>query len=184
MTRDWHPYEEQITAGELMAALGIPEHTAEEVAPALSRAMFVYQIDTPERKAAFIAQLAHESAMFRTYEEYASGEDYEGRRNLGNIWPGDGVRFKGHGWIQITGRHNHQRIANRFGLTIDTVVEWLMTPMGAALSAGQYWSDNGLNKLADEGKFETITRRINGGLNGHAHRVALWERSKLALAAV
>ena len=53
-------------------------------------------------------QLAHESVSLRYFEEIASGSAYEGRRDLGNIHPGDGVRYKGRGPIQLTGRSNYR----------------------------------------------------------------------------
>lgn len=48
-------------------------------------------------------------------------------------------------------------------------------PEHAARSAGWFWSRNGLNALADAGRLDQITRRINGGLNGHSDRVSLFE---------
>lgn len=63
--------------------------------------------NTPLRMAHFLAQIAHESACLRYTEELASGKAYEGRKDLGNTNPGDGVRYKGRGYIQITGRYNY-----------------------------------------------------------------------------
>src|SRR6478736_7421705 len=67
-----------------------------------------YLINTPTRIAAFLAQIAHESGQFRYVKELASGEAYEGRKDLGNTQPGDGKKFKGRGLIQITGRNNYE----------------------------------------------------------------------------
>jgi putative chitinase len=67
-----------------------------------------FEVTTPLRQAAFLAQLAHESGQFRFMEEIwgptPAQRRYEGRRDLGNIQPGDGFRYKGRGPIQITGR--------------------------------------------------------------------------------
>jgi putative chitinase len=108
---------------------------------------------------------------------------------LGNSEPGDGARFKGHGLLQITGRTNHA--ACRDGLRargldcpdFETDPVKLEVPRWAAMSAGWFWTDyKRLNELADAGEFERITKRINGGLNGQAERVALWESAKGVLA--
>lgn len=150
----------------------------------LNAAMHEYQIDTPARQAAFLAQLAHESGELRYVRELASGDAYEGRRDLGNVQPGDGRRFKGRGLIQITGRDNYARCSQAlFGdwhVLIDDPAA-LEQPRNACLSAAWFWWSRSLNVLADAGEFRAITRQINGGFNGLADRLKYWERAKLAL---
>ena len=152
----------------------------------LNEAMDEFHIsDAPARAQAFIAQLAHESGSFRYVCELASGAAYEGRADLGNTEPGDGVRYKGRGLIQITGRANYaQCSAALFGdaaKLIDSPA-LLEQPIYACRSAAWFWVAHGLNELADAGDFQRITRRINGGLNGYVDRLAYFARAQQVLA--
>lgn len=147
----------------------------------LTKAMAKYEINTPRRQAAFLAQLAHESGSLRYVEELASGEAYEGRADLGNTEPGDGKRFKGRGLIQITGRANYQALSSALNYDFIKEPKKLELPGAAALSAGWFWFTKGLNRLSDIDAFEKITRRINGGINGYADRLKHWEACRKAL---
>lgn len=150
----------------------------------LNEAMAEFGIDSLARQSAFLAQLAHESGELRYVEELASGRAYEGRADLGNTHPGDGVRFKGRGLIQITGRTNYADCsAALFGdrQVLLEQPERLEEPSLAARSAAWFWASRKLNALADSGDFELITRRINGGLNGLADRLAHLERAQEVL---
>ena len=147
-------------------------------APLLTAAAIEFDIITPVRLAAWLAQLAHESGELHYVEEIASGEAYEKRRDLGNIYPGDGVAYKGHGLIQITGRSNHKEVGDALSVDFIRYPKKLMEPALAARSAGWFWKTRGLNELADIGEFVRITRRINGGTNGLAERQGYWAAAK------
>lgn len=150
----------------------------------LNDAMTEFDIDTPIRQAAFLAQLAHESAELRYVRELATGEAYEHRAALGNTEPGDGVRYKGRGLIQITGRLNYAQCGDALGIGADILQhpELLEEPVNACRSAAWFWSSRHLNDLADQGDFLRITKRINGGTNGYGARLGYWELAKAALA--
>ena len=148
----------------------------------LNDAMQEFDISaTVERETAFLAQIAHESGETRYVHEIASGEAYEGRKDLGNTQPGDGVRFKGRGLIQITGRSNYSDCGDALGLDLIARPELLEEPINACRSAAWFWSEHGLNELADKDDFLLITKRINGGTNGYADRIAYYNRAKSAL---
>ena len=140
------------------------------------------KLTTDLRLAHFLAQLAHESDGFHTTEEYASGSEYEGRvKNLGNTQAGDGKRFKGRGLIQVTGRANARRMSRALGQDFERYPELLRRFPWAADTAAIYWDDHRLNDYADVDNILTITRRINGGLNGLSDRKLFLARAKRAL---
>lgn len=134
----------------------------------IKKVMDKYEINTPLRIAHFLAQLAHESGSLKYKQEIASGAAYEGRRDLGNTKPGDGKKFKGHGLIQITGRANHTAYANFVGDPdlIEHPERLGNEPEHSAGAAGWFWFTKKLNSFADNDDVMTITKRINGGLNG------------------
>jgi putative chitinase len=156
-------------------------------APLLRTAMEEFRIDTPRRAAAFIAQVAHETGQLRYVKELGSkskpaGSQYEGRRDLGNTEPGDGVRFPGRGLLQATGRDMHYRVGVALGVDLIARPERLEEPELAARSAGWIWTvEKDLNPLADVDRFGAITRRINGGFNGLDDRISFWLRARQLL---
>lgn len=141
-----------------------------------------FGIDNDMRCTHFLAQICHESDGFCTTVEYASGKAYEGRADLGNKEPGDGVRYKGRGLIQLTGRDNYRRYGKDLRLDLVGDPDLAAEPATSLLIACAFWTLNGLNSLADLNDVEAITRRINGGLNGLADRRACLARAKAALA--
>ncbi|HCR9777978.1 glycoside hydrolase family 19 [Pseudomonas aeruginosa] len=106
---------------------------------------------------------------------------YASRNGNGDEASGDGWRYRGRGLLQITGRSNYRAAGAGLGQPLEAEPELLEQPEWAALSAAWWWSTHGLNDLADRGEFDAITRRINGGLNGQAERLALWECAKAVL---
>ena len=168
-----------ITQAELEAIAPFSERDRlARLLPNLNITMQRYAINTAIRKAHFLAQTAHESDGFSTNEEYASGADYEGRRDLGNTKPGDGVRFKGRGLIQVTGRSNYAECGNALGVDLISNPQRLGEFDLACLSAGWFWDTRSLNSYADADDVLTITRIINGGTNGLDDREAYLARAK------
>jgi putative chitinase len=157
------------------------ERIVESFGKILAPTLASFQIDTLLRIAHFLAQTCHESAGFRTTEEFASGDAYEGRADLGNTHPGDGRRYKGRGLIQLTGRFNYQKYGNLIGVDLVDDPERAGDPQLSLKLACEYWDQNHLNALADNDDLITITRRINGGLNGLDDRRALLVRAKAVL---
>ena len=184
---------------EQLTALGIDSKWLEP----LEKTFAKYDINTPERQAAFIGQCAHETANFKTLEEnlnykpealmrvwpsrfpdlptamkYAhdpikiANKVYGGRMGNGPEESGDGAKYHGRGLIQLTGKENYANCGSGIGVYLLSNPGLLNTPEYAALSAGWFWNKKGLNALADAGDFETMTKRINGGLIGLDDRKA------------
>ena len=149
--------------------------------PHLNAAFVKYQINTPQRIAAFLAQIIHESGSFHYVKEIASGSAYEGNKSLGNTVKGDGVRYKGRGLIQVTGRANYLRCGQALALDLMSHPELLEQPEPAVLSAAWFWNTHNCNALADIGKFNAITHTINGGYNGMQQRLEIWRLAKKVL---
>lgn len=159
-----------------------------------------YEIDTPQEYAHFLAQACHETDHFKTLREYASGKDYEGRTDLGNKQPGDGVKYKGRGIFQTTGRNNYLQlgITNGHRDLFINKPELLEQPEYAVWSACEYWKTRGLNDAAnhadkdflkkkykksviDVSPVEFISITINGGYNGMDDRKKYYSIAKTVL---
>lgn len=184
-----------ITAQQIADICKCPVTNLSNFIPFLDESFIRFGIKTPQSVGAFVSNLAVESANFKRTLEYASGEEYEGRADLGSLRAGDGKLFKGRGLIQITGRNNYKAVSralyNNDCLLITPSL--LEAPQPALLSACWYWHDRGLNEISNlpeswikEGvhgysKFQWICVRINGGLNNYNERVSNYERAKKIL---
>lgn len=176
-----------LSEAQLRAMMPLAGNRLDAHLPYIAPALEAAAITTPRRIAAFMAQLAHESGEFQYMEEIWGPTEqqlgYEGRADLGNILPGDGRRFKGHGPIQITGREGHARCGAALGIDLIAEPTLICRPEYATRSACWFWNDKagGLSPLADRDWFLTITRFINGGYNGRAERAAYWRRNRALL---
>lgn len=155
--------------------------------PYLNEVMQMFEIDTTIRQCHFLAQLAVESGSLAYVREIASGEAYEGRKDLGNIHPGDGPKYKGRGLIQLTGRSNYLRFQDWLSLNLSTSYnimlrpELLEEPYLAVLVAGWYWEVRNINVLADHDNVVMVTERVNGGRNGLKERIDFLNAAKIEL---
>lgn len=143
----------------------------------LNRCLKQFNITTPVRIRHFLSQISHESGGGRYKKELATGDAYEGRRDLGNIQPGDGRKYKGAGYIQLTGRANYQDFANfiKDPKVMDGVN--YVAEKYPFTSAGFWWSNNKMNELCDKNPtVEQVTLRVNGGYNGLADRKMYYAR--------
>jgi putative chitinase len=200
-----------ITQQQLLQILPNAGPVAGVFVPVLNTAMVRFQIITARRIAAFIAQIGHESGQLtRVVEnlnydapglmatwpsrfpadlaaararqpEKIANIAYASRMGNGNTASRDGWTYRGRGLIQITGRANYQECGDDLGIDLIGNPDLLIQPQYAALSAAWFWELNGLNELADRDQFNSITRRINSGLNGLQDRLLLWARARAVL---
>ena len=194
-----------ITTQQLLQILPNAGQVAGVFAPVLNTAMGRYQIVGAKRIAAFIAQVGHESGHLTCLVENLNYSADALRRNwpsrfsvelasavarkpeqianiaygnrLGNSGPSDGWKYRGRGLIQITGKNNYRACGEALGLDLIAEPELLEKPQHACMSAAWFWAINGLNTLADAGRFDVITQRINGGQNGATDRQTLYARA-------
>ena len=199
-----------ITVQQLLQILPNAGQVAGVFVPVLNTAMNRFQIVGLRRVASFIAQVGHESGQLThlvenlNYSVDALRKTWPSRfdaglasavarkpeqianiaygNRMGNTATGDGWRYRGRGLIQITGKNNYRACGEAICLDLITQPELLEKPQHACMSAAWFWATSGLNTLADAGKFEDITQRINGGQNGAADRQALYGHALKVLA--
>jgi putative chitinase len=146
-------------AGSVTPLMGALADTMNQTCP-------TYEIDTSQEYCHFLAQACHETDHFRTLREYASGRAYEGRTDLGNTQPGDGVKFKGRGIFQTTGRANYLQLGikqSRRDMFINAP-NLLEQPQYAVWSACEYWKTRGLNDAANHADSDRLKKKYRGNI--------------------
>jgi putative chitinase len=184
-----------------------PARTIDDFLEPINKTLEHFEINTPQRIAMFLAQVGHESGglqhvvenlnyradrlpvvfprYFKDVDPNAYGRNpekianrvYANRMGNGPESSGDGYRYRGRGLIQLTGHDNYARFAHDMGMSVEEAVDYLTTHEGAAMSAGWFWSKNGLNAIADRGDIVAATKRINGGTIGLADRQAHYQEA-------
>lgn len=164
------PAAQPVEAGAPLSFISkLKGHVPDSVFAQLPSTCAAFNIITPLRLAHFMAQCAHESGNFKWSTELATGKAYEGRKDLGNTQPGDGVRYKGRGYIQLTGRANYEKFSEFCGEDCVANPELVATkyPM---LSAAYFFQKTKLWAICDQGASEEVvtkvSKRVNGGTNG------------------
>lgn len=178
---------------------------ADKYLPHLNKAMEEFEINTPLRQAAFLAQIAHESAQLKRWREnlnYSAeglmktwpkrfdaakakafekqpekiaNEVYGGRN--GNVNPGDGWKYSGRSPMQLTFADNYRKAGKALGLDLIGNPDLALQLEVGFRIAGWFWDSNKLNPYADKKDFLTITKLINGGTHGIEDRKKYYERA-------
>lgn len=178
-----------------------PHCDAASLAPLLAAEAVRREIDTPDRAASWMGQMAVECCYFTAFQEglnysaeglnatwptrfplalaarYAhnpariAARAYAGRMGNGDETGGDGWRYRGRGFLQITGRANYAQASTQTGFDLVGEPDRLLQPPVGVVAAGAFWNAHALNRMADRGDVEGLTRAVNGGVNGLAARV-------------
>jgi putative chitinase len=159
---------------------------------AFNEVLPTYSMDTINRMAAFLGQIAVESGELKYDKELPSkynkkipsdpleptGTLYEGRLALGNKKPGDGPKFIGRGILQLTGRANYVNMSKKLGINLETNPELACDPVISTKIACEYFKERGLLELADRWDLDKITEKVNGKAKlHHSQRVVYSERA-------
>jgi putative chitinase len=153
-----------------------------EAGAVLAATLESYDITSRLRIAHFLGQTCEESAGYRTTEEFASGREYEGRRDLGNTQKGDGPRYKGRGLLQLTGRANYADYGKAMGVDLVDNPTLAAQPSLSLKIACEYWKRHNINADCERDDVQAVTRKVNGGLNGLSDRIAFTQKAKAAIA--
>ena len=144
----------------------------------LNQCLHDFEITTTERIRHFLSQTGHESGGGKWKVELSDGWYLEGRTDIGNTEPGDGPKYKGAGYLQMTGRANFQRFAD--DIDDQSVMQGCqyVADNYPFTSAGFWWKDNEMNALCDtDPSVDQVTLRVNGGYNGLADRKDYYGRT-------
>lgn len=162
----------------------LPKAKAEAYFPLFLAACKEFEITSPDRLAAFTAQIGHESADLRHFKELGNYcVNYDTGRlaaRLGNTpeADGDGCKYLGRSPTQLTGRANYEEAGRALGLPLVDQPELAELPEHGFRIAAWFWKSRGLNELSDKGDFRGITIRLAGGLTHYEHRVKRWLRNQ------
>jgi len=166
-----------------------------------------YHVNTPLRSAHFFAQIEHESGLkpiaenlnysakglLTTFGKYfnvaqanfyqrqpilIANKVYSNRMGNGDEASGEGWKYRGRGFIQITGKDNYLMLSKDTRIDFLNNPDLLLDEANAMISALWFWNKKGLNAFADKDDIITITKLINGGLNGIEHRKELLSKYK------
>jgi hypothetical protein len=150
----------------VVLATGAPRQNVLTHWPTLFAALHQRDAASLHSQIGAIATVAVETPRFLPIPEYASGAAYEGRRDLGNTQPGDGPRYKGRGWIQLTGRDNYRWYGRQLGIDLEADPDRALEPITAANVFALYWVTKHVHQACEARDWPRVRRLVNGGLNG------------------
>lgn len=161
----------------VVLATGAPRANVMVHWPRLYAALEHYGAESLRSQVGAVATVAVETPRFLPIPEYASGTAYEGRQDLGNIHQGDGPRYKGRGYIQLTGRTNYRTYGHQIGVDLEADPDLALEPLNAAAIFAVYWTSHHIPAACEARDWKRVRKLVNGGLNG-------WDRFQSVVAAL
>jgi predicted chitinase len=151
-------------------AMNSPSENVKRHWPAIRAACVENGLTDRKSIVAVLATIGTEVGSFEPINEFGGTkyftQHYENRRDLGNTQPGDGARYHGRGFIQLTGRANYRSYGQKLGLPLEDRPEQALKPEVAARILGRYFKDRRIADDARRGDWKTVRHKVNGGLNG------------------
>lgn len=166
---------------EIVDSTGAPASRVNQYWPLIVDALVREGIDTPAVERAVIATVGTEVPDFRLIAEYGGPDDFDNRepgtslgKTLGNTQAGDGYRYRGRGWLQLTGRGNYRAAGAAIGAALENSPDLALQAPYAARILAWYFRVRGVAAAADRGDWRAVRRLVNGGYNG-------WDRFEAVL---
>ena len=173
-----------LTPAEIAEVLGVPVANVKRHWPKIAAASAAEGLTDRASMIAILATIGTEVGSFNPINEFGGPQYftrmYEGRTDLGNTQPGDGARYHGRGFIQITGRANYRDYGKKLGVPLEEQPELALSPDVAARILARYFKDRGLGAAARRGQWKQVRTRVNGGLNGWPRFIELVRKFKQA----
>jgi len=163
--------QEWLSPREIARAIGSSPADVAETWPVIEEALEAEGMDdVPNRIAVLATMVTEVGPGLRPINEYGGPsyftQMYEGRSDLGNTRPGDGARFHGRGYIQLTGRANYRSYGERLGMPLEERPDMALEPEVGARVLAEYFKDRGIDDDARRGEWDDVRRKVNGGYNG------------------
>jgi hypothetical protein len=159
-----------ISPAKISQICGCPTANVQQHWPGLEQALAVCGLAHTASTIAAVATIGTEVPAFLPINEYGGDayftKMYEGRKDLGNTQKGDGARYHGRGFIQLTGRANYRTYGTKLGLPLEQNPDLALQPEVAARILALYMKERGIGALAAKGDWQGVRRAVNGGLNG------------------
>src|SRR5262245_1443449 len=159
-----------LDAAEIAQSTGCPPANVARYWPDIQKACVENGLTDRASIIAVLATIATEVGSFEPINEFGGDayfkKNYEGRKDLGNVHPGDGVRYHGRGFIQVTGRANYRGYGQKLGVDLEDHPELALDPDVATRILGTYFKDHGIADFARRGDWTGVRKKVNGGTNG------------------